>query len=254
MNRIRKIVRHSEYTAEVVIENPSVARSARAGHFVMARFSPDCPRIPFTIVDASPEEGTFTIIIHKGARLASLIDTLHEDYEIRDMLGPLGQAFEIRNYGTVVCCGDGVGFVPIIPVIRALKEAGNRVVTILSEFTSQTSCLRDNVEQYCDELLHSSDEATTLELIGRVLSEEKVDLVVMTGPTTMMKSIAECTRVREIPTRCILNMVMLDGVGLCGICRVMVDGKRMLTCIDGPVFDAHHVDFDQLQNRQRHFV
>lgn len=254
MNRIRKIVRHSEYTAEVVIENLSIARSARAGHFVMARFSPDCPRIPFTIVDASPEEGTFTIIIHKGARLASLIDTLHEDYVIEDVLGPLGQAFEVKNYGTVVCCGDGVGFVPIIPVIRALKRAGNRVVTVLSEFTSQTSCLRDNVEQYCDELLHSADEATTLELVGRVLSEGKVDLVVMTGPTSMMKAIAERTREREIPTRCILNMVMLDGVGLCGICRVMVDGKRMLTCIDGHVFDAHHVDFDQLQNRQRHFV
>ena len=254
MNIIRKIVRHSEYTAEVVIENPSIARSARAGHFVMVRFTPDCPRIPFTIVDASPADGTFTLIIHKGARLADLIGSLHEDYRIGDVLGPLGQAFEIRNYGTVVCCGDGVGFVPIIPVIKAFKQAGNRVVTILSEFTSETSCLRANVEPYSDVILHSSEETATLELIDRVLTDEKVDLTVITGPTPMMKAIAECTRVRQIPTRCILNMVMLDGVGLCGICRVMVDGKRMLTCIDGPVFDAHHVDFDQLQNRQRHFV
>lgn len=254
MNIIRTIVRHSEYTAEVVIDNPSIARSARPGHFVMTRFTPDCPRIPFTIVDASPEEGTFTIIIHKGARLAELIGSLHEGYEIGDVLGPLGQAFELRNYGTVLCCGDGVGFVPIIPIIKALKQAGNRVVTILSEFTSKTSCLRANVEPYSDEILHSSDEETTLELVKQVLSENKVDLTVMTGPTTMMKGIAECTRERAVSTKCILNMVMLDGVGLCGICRVMVDGKRMLTCIDGPTFDAHHVDFDQLQNRQRHFV
>lgn len=254
MNKICKIVRHSEHTAEVVIEHPSIAKSARVGHFVMIRFNRDCPRIPFTIVDSSPEEGTFTIIIHKGARLTDLINSLCVGYEVGDILGPLGQAFEVKNYGTVVCCGDGVGFVPVIPVIRALKEAGNKVITILSEFTSQTSCLRSNVEPYSDVILHASCEEEAVKTLCGTVASEPVGLVVITGPTHMLKQFADCTRSRNIPTRCILNMIMLDGVGLCGICRVMVDGKRKLTCIDGPTFDAHLVDFDQLQNRQRNFV
>lgn len=254
MNRIKEIIRHSEHTAEVVIESPSIARSARAGHFVIIRFNTECPRIPFTIVDTDIAAGAFTIIIHKGAKLTDLINSLEVGYELTDLLGPLGQAFEVKNYGTVLCCGDGVGFVPILPVMRALKEAGNKVITILSEFTAKTSCLRTNAERYSDVILHSDNEADTLSLVRQEVERSQPGLVVMTGPTHMMKSIAESTRGKSIPTRCILNMVMLDGVGLCGICRVMVDGQRKLTCIDGPTFDAHKVDFDQLQNRQRHFV
>ncbi len=254
MNRITNIIRHSRHTAEVVIEHPSIARSARVGHFVMIRFTPDCPRIPFTIVDASVEDGTFTIIIHKGEKLTDLIDSLHVGYEIGDILGPLGQAFDVKHYGTVVCCGDGLGFVPVIPVIKAMKEAGNRVITILSEFSSQTSCLRANVEPFSDVIYHSSNVNESETLLSQIVAEESVDLVVMTGPTPMLKQLADCTRRSAVPTSCILNMIMLDGVGICGICRVMVDGKRKLTCIDGPAFDAHLVDFEQLQNRQRDFV
>lgn len=254
MNQIKDIIRHSEHTAEVVIESPSIAASARAGHFVIIRFNEECPRIPFTIVDTDPDNGTFTIIIHKGARLTDLINSLKVGYEILDLLGPLGQAFDVKKYGTVICSGDGAGFVPLIPIIRALKEAGNHVIAILSEFTEKTSCLRSNAEKYADEIILSEEEDETIANIKRMSSETAVDLVVMTGPTQMMKKISECTRAEGIPALCVLNMVMLDGVGLCGICRVMVDGKRKLTCIDGPIFDAHHVDFDQLQNRQRYFV
>lgn len=254
MNQIKDIIRHSEHTAEVVIESESIATSARAGHFVIIRFDEECPRIPFTIVDTDPENGTFTIIIHKGARLSKLINSLEVGYEILDLLGPLGQALEIKNYGTVICSGDGAGFVPLLPIIRALKKADNRVIAILSEFTEKTSCLRSNAEKYADEIILSEDEDETIAHINRLSSEMPVNLVVMTGPTHMMKKISECTRKVNIPTLCVLNMVMLDGVGLCGICRVMVDGQRKLTCIDGPIFDAHHVDFDQLQNRQRYFV
>lgn len=254
MNQIKDIIRHSEHTAEVVIESPSIATSARAGHFVIIRFNEECPRIPFTIVDTDPDHGTFTIIIHKGARLTELIRSLEVGYQILDLLGPLGQAFDVRNYGTVICSGDGAGFVPLLPIIRALKEAGNHVIAILSEFSEKTSCLRSNAEKYADEIILSEDEEATVGHISRLSAGGNVNLVVMTGPTQMMKGISECTRKDEIPTLCVLNMVMLDGVGLCGICRVMVDGQRKLTCIDGPIFDAHHVDFDQLQNRQRYFV
>ncbi len=254
MNQIKDIIRHSEHTAEVVIESPSIAVSARAGHFVIIRFNEECPRIPFTVVDTDPENGTFTIIIHKGAKLTELIKSLYVGYEILDLLGPLGQAFDVKNYGTVLCSGDGASVVPILPIIHALKKAGNRVITILSEFSEKTSCLRSNAETYSDEVILSEDENETIRVIRDFTLSGDVNLVVMTGPTHMMKKIAECTRETSVPTFCVLNMVMLDGVGLCGICRVMVDGQRKLTCIDGPIFDAHRVDFDQLQNRQRYFV
>ncbi len=254
MNIIKEIVRHSAHTAEVVIEAPSVAASARAGHFVMIRFSENLPRIPFTIVDSDPAAGTFTIIIHKGAKLTELIDSLEPGRELPNLLGPLGQAFEIKNYGTVLCIGDGVGFVPLIPVIRELKKAGNKVITVVSEFTESNACLRSMAENHSDEILSSSSGEEAVERLRSVSAGEKVDLVVMTGPTDMMKMLATECREQQIPARCILNMIMLDGVGLCGICRVMVDGKRKLTCIDGPTFDALQVDFDQLLNRQRNYV
>lgn len=254
MNIIKEIVRHSAHTAEVVIEAPSVATSARAGHFVMIRFSEDLPRIPFTIVDTVPEEGTITIIIHKGAKLTELIDSLYEGREVPNLLGPLGQAFDIKNYGTVLCIGDGVGFVPIIPVIRELKKAGNKVITVVSEFTEHNGCLKSMAETYSDEILSSSSREEAAERLKEVTDREKIGLVVMTGPTDMLKMLAKECGERKIPSRCILNMIMLDGVGICGICRVMVDGKRKLTCIDGPTFDASLVDFDQLLNRQRNYI
>ena len=254
MNRIIDIIRHSAHTAEVVIESPSIATAARAGHFVIIRFSEELPRIPFTIVDTDPSAGTFTIIIHKGARLTALIDTLEPGREVPNLLGPLGQAFDVRNYGTVLCIGDGEGFVPLLPVIHALKEAGNKVIAVLSEFTEQTSCLRGNAERWADEILHSADKDEAVKVIETVASSQKVDLVVITGPTDMMHTISETTRRMAIHTLCILNMIMLDGVGLCGICRVLVGGQRKLTCIDGPTFDAHEVDFTQLLNRQRNYV
>ncbi|MDE6555335.1 MAG: hypothetical protein K2K55_00050 [Duncaniella sp.] len=251
---IKKIHRHSENTAELVIADPAIARSARAGHFVMIRFSEDQPRIPFSIVDASPEDGTFTIIIHKGARLTHLINSLEVGRELPNLLGPLGQAFEVANYGTVLCIGDGEGFVPLLSVMHALRDAGCRVITVLSEFSEQNTCLQPDALKWSDDLYHSSSKERAAELIREISSREKVDMVVMTGPSDLMRLLTETARSLSIPARCILNMIMLDGVGICGICRVMVGGERKLTCIDGPTFDAYQVDFTQLLNRQRNFV
>ncbi|MDE6079135.1 MAG: hypothetical protein K2G35_03625 [Duncaniella sp.] len=251
---IKEIHRHSENTAEVVIADEAIARSARAGHFVMIRFSEDQPRIPFSIVDASPEEGTFTIIIHKGARLTHLINSLHPGRELPNLLGPLGQAFEVADYGTVLCIGDGEGFVPVLPVMHALKDAGCRVLTILSEFSEQNTCLVPNARRWSDELFHSANKERAAALITEIAAREKVDLIVMTGPSDLLRLLTETARSLGIPARCILNMIMLDGVGICGICRVMVGGERKLTCIDGPTFDAYEVDFTQLLNRQRNYV
>lgn len=254
MNRILEIIRHTPYTAEVVIESPSIAASARAGHFVMIRFSEDLPRIPFTIVDTNLNAGTFTIIIHKGARLTKLIEKLEPGQELPNLLGPLGQAFDVKNYGTVLCIGDGEGFVPLLPVMHALKNAGNTVISVLSEFSEKTSCLRGNAEKWSDKILHSSSKEEALQILESVTKDSKIDLVVITGPTDLLHSISDKTKLLGIPTLCILNMIMLDGVGICGICRVMVGGERKLTCIDGPTFNAHEVDFKQLLNRQRNFI
>lgn len=251
---IKEIYRHSENTAELVIADEVIARAARAGHFVMIRFSEDQPRIPFSIVDASPEEGTFTIIIHKGARLTHLINSLQPGRELPNLLGPLGQAFEVKNYGTVLCIGDGEGFVPVLPVMHALKEAGCRVVTILSEFSEQNTCLVPDARQWSDELFHASNKEEAASTVMKIADREKIDLIVMTGPSDMLGLLTETARSLSIPARCILNMIMLDGVGICGICRVMVGGERKLTCIDGPTFDAWKVDFPQLHNRQRNYV
>lgn len=252
MNEIREIVHYSEYTAELRVYAPAVAKSCRPGHFVIVRFSDNGARIPFTIVDSDETEGTINIIIHKAAGLSEALASLRPGDCLPNLLGPLGQAIDIRNYGTVVCCGDGAGFVPLLPIARALKKAGCHVISVFSEQSSQTACLQGKVSEYSEVI--DVRERTSTEVVGELLAGRKVDKVFVSGPTAMMKDISGLTRSHSIPTVCILNMIMVDGVGLCGICRVMVDGERKLTCIDGPSFDAHKVDFDQLLNRQRLYV
>lgn len=252
MNEIREIVHYSEYTAELRVYAPAVAKSCRPGHFVIVRFSDNGARIPFTIVDSDETEGTINIIIHKAAGLSEALASLRPGDCLPNLLGPLGQAIDIRNYGTVVCCGDGAGFVPLLPIVRALKKAGCHVISVFSEQSSQTACLQGKVSEYSEVI--DVRERTSTEVVGELLAGRKVDKVFVSGPTAMMKDISGLTRSHSIPTVCILNMIMVDGVGLCGICRVMVDGERKLTCIDGPSFDAHKVDFDQLLNRQRLYV
>ncbi len=252
MNEIKEIVHYSEYTAELRIYAPAVAKSCRPGHFVIVRFSNDGPRIPFTIVDSDTGAGTINIIIHTAAVLSEALASLKPGDCLPDLLGPLGQAVEIRNYGTVVCCGDGAGFVPMLPIVRALKKAGNRVISLFSEQSSQTACLQGKTSEY-SEVIDVRDRSS-VDVLASLIHTQGIDKVFMAGPTAMIKNIAALTRSASIPSTCILNMTMVDGVGLCGICRVMVDGERKLTCIDGPSFDAHKVDFDQLLNRQRLFV
>ncbi|MDE6115719.1 MAG: sulfide/dihydroorotate dehydrogenase-like FAD/NAD-binding protein [Muribaculum sp.] len=252
MNEIREIVHYSEYTAELRVYAPSVAKSCRPGHFVIVRFSEDGARIPFTIVDSDEKAGTINILIHKAAGLSEALASLQPGDCLPNLLGPLGQAIEIKDYGTVVCCGDGAGFVPLLPIVRALKKAGNHVISVFSEQSSQTACLQGKVSEY-SEVIDVRDRKA-VEVVDEIMQRRKIDKMFISGPTLMMKEISGLTRTTGVPTVCILNMIMVDGVGLCGICRVMVDGERKLTCIDGPSFDAHKVDFDQLLNRQRLYV
>ncbi|MDE6581816.1 MAG: hypothetical protein K2K47_04750 [Duncaniella sp.] len=252
LNEIKEIIHYSPLTAQIVIENGPVACAARPGHFVIVRFDSEGMRIPFTIVKTSADDGTISIIIHRAAGLGNLLSTLEPGMVIPDLLGPLGQAMEIDENATVVCIGDGAGFVPLLPVIRSCRERNTSVISVFSEQSAQAACLLPLVEKYSEIVDASASGVETA--LNELLARVKPDHIIMSGPTTLLKSIADITRHKSVRATAILNMMMIDGVGLCGICRVMVGGKRLLTCIEGPAFDAHAIDFDQLLNRQRHFV
>lgn len=253
MNEIINIRDYSEHTCRLTIRNEAVARAARPGHFVIVCFSGDMQRIPFTIVSTDREAGTIDIIIHKAANLDAVRAGLRAGDSLPHLLGPLGSEIKIENFGTVVCIGDGAGFVPLMPVASALSAAGNRVISVISEQSSVNTCLQSDIAA-SSESVTIVEDGSPADTLSRIISGNRVDRIFMTGPTTMMKELADTARRHGIPATCILNMIMVDGIGLCGTCRVIVDGKRRLTCIDGPAFDALAVDFDQLLNRQRHFV
>lgn len=252
LNEIINITYYSDLTALLEIENPAIAKAARTGHFVIVRLSDDGLRIPFTIISSDAEAGTIGILIHRAAGLGDVLKSLSTGYVIPDILGPLGQALELKKIGRLLCVGDGAGFVPLLPVIRAYSGRGTDVISILSETSAQTTCLMPLIAAY-SKPVEAGDEPIEA-VVSRLIDEFRPDAVIMSGPTMMMKNLSLLTSEAGIPARVILNMMMIDGIGLCGICRVMVDGKRKLTCIDGPAFDASAVDYDQLLNRQRHFV
>ena len=174
---------------------------------------------------------------------------------LHDVVGPLGQATHIEKVGTVVCCGGGVGVAPLLPIIRAMKAAGNRVVSVLAGRTKDLIILEDEVRASSDEVVIMTDDGSygnkglVTNGVEDVINREKVDLVVTIGPAIMMKFVALLTKKYEIPTMCSLNTIMVDGTGMCGACRVTVGGKTKFVCIDGPEFDAHQVDFDEMLMR-----
>ncbi|MCM1520893.1 MAG: hypothetical protein NC098_08920 [Lachnoclostridium sp.] len=253
LNEIKNIIHYSELTARLEIENHPVAQSCKVGHFVIVKFEEKGLRIPFTIVDSDPANGTIGIIIHRAAGLKDTLAGLQTGDTIPDLLGPLGTAFDVDGGGkTLLFAGDGAGLVPLLPIIRASQQAGNKVITVYSEQSSSTACLLPFIKDYST-IVSAGDKEIT-DVVGEVIGKETIDRVVMSGPTLMMKNLSELTRNEGVKATSILNMMMIDGIGLCGICRVMVNGCRLLTCIDGPSFDAHSIDFDQLLNRQRHFV
>ncbi len=236
----------------VKIRNGIVARRARPGNFVIVRFSEHGPRLPFSIVDTYPEREIVEIILHRAEGLDEIQKLLRPGNELPDLLGPLGKAPVIDKDLKVLCCGDGAGFVPLLPIIKALHENGCTVISVMSEKSDKTTCLSDEIENYSDKVILASDQNLN-QVLKDTIAEKGIEKIWMAGPSDMMKEIAEIAKAKKIPADCVLNMVMIDGIGLCGTCRVIVGGERKQTCTDGPVFDAHLVDFDQLSNRQRLF-
>lgn len=259
MNKILEKEHFSDHVVKLVVEAPMIARSRRAGHFVIVRPEEGGERIPLTIADADVEKGTITLIIQEVGDSTRKICALNPGEHLADVVGPLGQATHIENFGTVVCCGGGVGVAPLLPIIKAMKEAGNRVVSVLAARTADLIILKEQVSEYSDEVVIMTDDGS----MGRkglvtagvedVINREKVDMVVTIGPAVMMKFVSLLTAKYNIPTMCSLNTIMVDGTGMCGACRVTVDGKTKFVCIDGPEFDAHKVDFDEMMMRLRSY-
>lgn len=255
-----KIIEKEHFSENVVkleVEAPLIARSRRPGHFVIVRTRNGGERIPLTIADADLKKGSITLVVQAVGESTRKICALEPGECLTDIVGPLGQATHIEKVGTVVCCGGGVGVAPLLPIVKAMKEAGNRVVSILAARTSELIILEKEVAEYSDEVIIMTDDGSKGQKglvtagLEDVIAREKVDQVVAIGPAVMMKFVALTTRKYEIPTMVSLNTIMVDGTGMCGACRVTVDGKTKFVCIDGPEFDAHKVDFDEMIMRLR---
>ncbi len=252
------ILRKEELTREdylLEVAAPDIAAHFRAGQFVVIRLHETGERIPLTIADADPEKGTLTIIAKRVGKTSCELGTFKVGDCISDILGPLGHPSETGNFGTVVCVGGGTGIAALHPIARALKQAGNHVINILGARSKGLLFWEDRFRQFSDELIVTTDDGShgrkgvvTIPL-KELLAGKKIGRVISVGPAVMMKFVALATKEFGVKTIVSLNPVMVDGTGMCGSCRVFVGGEMKLVCIDGPEFDAHTVNFDDLLSR-----
>jgi len=255
MNKIVEKEHFSEKVVKIVVEAPLIAKSRKPGNFVILRVGEKGERMPLTIAGADTQKGTITIIVQKmGVSSIKLCDLEVGDY-ITDMVGPLGKPTEIHKLGTILACGGGVGVAPLLPIVEGYKKAGNRVVTILAARNKELLILEDEIRKWSDEVIIMTDDGSYGEKglitqgMEKVINREKVDECITIGPAIMMKFCSLLTKKYEIPTVASLNSIMVDGTGMCGACRVTVGGKTKFTCVDGPEFDAHQIDFDEMMSR-----
>lgn len=255
MNTILSKRHFSENVVELVIEAPLIAKARRAGHFVIVRVDPQGERMPLTIADADPEKGTITLVVQQMGVSSAKLCRLNEGDAVADIVGPLGKATKIMNYGTVVCACGGVGAAPMLPIAQALHHAGNRVITVLAARTKDLIILEEQLRRYSDEVIVMTDDGSygtkglVTQGVESVIQREKVDKCITIGPAVMMKFVSLLTKKYDIPTEASLNTIMVDGTGMCGACRVTVGGQTRFVCVDGPEFDAHQVDFDEMIKR-----
>lgn len=259
MNRIVSKTQFSEKVFKFEVEAPLIAKARKAGHFVIVRIGEKGERMPLTIAGANTEKGTITLVVQKVGLSSTRLCMLNEGDYITDVVGPLGKATHIDNFGTVVCAGGGVGTAPMLPIIQALKAAGNRVISVLAGRTKELIILEEEVRKSSDEVIIMTDDGTygrkglVTEGIESVIQREKVDKCFAIGPAIMMKFCCLLTKKYGIPTDVSLNTIMVDGTGMCGACRISVGGKTRFVCVDGPEFDGHQVDFDEMLKRMGAF-
>jgi ferredoxin--NADP+ reductase len=255
MNRIVAKEYFSDLVVKLVVEAPYIARSRKAGHFVIVRVSEEGERIPLTIAEADVDKGTITLIIQKVGVSSTKLCSLEAGDSIRDVVGPLGHPTHIEKVGTILAAGGGVGVAPLLPIVEAFKKAGNRVISVLAARQKNLIILEEQIRRHSDEVVIMTDDGSygkkglVTDGMEEVIRREKIDQVVTVGPAIMMKFVALLTRKYNIPTLASLNTIMVDGTGMCGACRVSVGGKTRFVCVDGPEFNAHEVDFDEMLMR-----
>ena len=259
MNKILSKRFFSANVAELVVEAPLIARSRRAGHFVIIRVDALSERVPLTIAGADIEKGTITLVVQQVGASTHKLLAMEPGECLHDIVGPLGRATRIEKYGTVVCACGGVGAAPMLPIAEALKKAGNKVITVLAARNKDLIILKDELSQWSDEVIIMTDDGSMgkqgVVTVGveEVINREKVDKCITIGPAIMMKFVALTTAKYNIPTEASLNTIMVDGTGMCGACRVTVGGKTKFVCVDGPEFDAHEVDWTEMLSRMKSY-
>ncbi len=243
------------------VQAPKIAAKRKAGQFVILRVNETGERFPLTIADADPAAGTITIIFQVAGRSTRALAALNEGEGILDVVGPLGKPTHIEKFGHVVCIGGGVGIAPVYPIICAMKAAGNRVTSIISARNKSLLILEEEMRAHSDELKVATDDGSTgfkgfpTHLLQQMAdAKERVDLVVAVGPVPMMRAVCQLTKQLGIRTMVSLNPIMVDGTGMCGGCRVTVGGKTRFVCVDGPEFDGHAVDFEELIKRLKTYA
>ena len=242
---------------EISIEAPFVVRNAKAGQFVILRVDEDGERVPLTIADFDKEKGELTIVYMAVGYSTKKLAQLEVGDEIADLVGPLGQPTHIKKYGTVICLAGGYGAAPCYLIAKAFKDAGNKVYMIMGARNKDLIFWQDKMKNACTELFITTDDGTlgekgfVTQVAERIIAKEKVDYAIAVGPMPMMRAVANLTRDKQIYTEASMNPIMVDGTGMCGACRVTVGGEVKFACVDGPDFDAHKIDFDEVINRTR---
>lgn len=259
---MNKIIRKEQFSEKVYlfeVEAPLIARSRKAGNFVIIRVGEKGERVPLTIADADIEKGTITIVVQKVGLSSTKLCRLNAGDYITDVVGPLGNPTKIEKYGTVICAGGGVGIAPMLPIAKALKAAGNRVLSVIAGRNKELVILEDEVRACSDELIIMTDDGSYGEKgvvtigIEKLIQQEHIDKVFAIGPPIMMKFCCLLTGKYNIPTDVSLNTIMVDGTGMCGACRLTIGGKTKFVCIDGPEFDGALVDWDEMFKRMGTF-
>ena len=242
---------------ELSIDAPYITRNAKAGQFIILRVEKNGERVPLTIADVDKENGILTIVYMAVGYTTKKLALLDVGDEIIDIVGPLGKPTEIKNYGTVVCLAGGYGAAPCYLIAKAFKDAGNKVYMIMGARNKDLIFWQDKMRAASTELFITTDDGTlgekgfVTQVMERLMGQEKIDYAIAVGPMPMMRAVAELTRGKGIKTEASMNPIMVDGTGMCGACRLTVGGETKFACVDGPDFDAHLIDFDEVINRSR---
>ena len=242
---------------EITVLAPYVVRNAKAGQFIIFRAEENGERVPLTIADIDKEKGELTLVFMAVGYSTKILASLNIGDELVDIVGPLGQPTHIKKYGTVVCLAGGYGAAPCYLISKAFKEAGNKVYMIMGARSKDLIFWQDKMKDACTELFITTDDGTlgekgfVTQVLERIMNNETVDYAIAVGPMPMMRAVANLTRNKNIYTEASMNPIMVDGTGMCGACRVTVGGKTKFACVDGPDFNAHEIDFDEVINRTK---